>query len=49
MLKKVGDPVMPAFENAARLGYVMTCGSDESEAEELARRFIEDTDISILT
>ncbi len=48
-LKQVGDSVMPAFENAARLGYVMTCGSDESEAEELARRYIEDTDVSILT
>jgi len=47
-LKQVGDSVMPAFENAARLGYVMTCGSNESEAEELARRYIEDTDVSIL-
>jgi biotin carboxylase len=48
MLKKVGDPVIPAFENAARLGYVMTCGQNELAAEELAMRYIEDTTISII-
>ena len=49
IFKQAGDRVIPAFENAARLGYVMTCGSDEAQAEQLAMRFIEDTDISILT
>ena len=46
-LKKEGDRVLPAFENAERLGYVMVCGSDEATAIELAERYIEDTDIYI--
>jgi hypothetical protein len=39
--------VLPAFENAERLGYVMVCGQNEQAAIELAERYIEDTDIFI--
>ncbi len=46
-LKKEGDRVLPAFENAERLGYVMVCGEDEESAIKLAERYIEDTDIFI--
>ena len=46
-LKKAGDRVLPAFENAERLGYVMVCGEDEESAIKLAERYIEDTDIFI--
>ena len=46
-LKKIGDRVLPAFENAERIGYVMACGGNEREAEELADRYIEDTDLYI--
>ncbi len=49
ILKKVGDLVIPAFENSARIGYVMTCGKTESEAQTLALKYIEDTDILITT
>ncbi len=46
-LKKEGDRVLPAFENAERLGYVMVCGQNEQAAIELAERYIDDTDIFI--
>jgi len=46
-LKKEGDSVMPAFENAERLGYVMACGKNEESAIELVDRYIEETDIFI--
>ena len=46
-LKKVGERVLPAFENAERLGYVMVCERDEATAVELAQRYLEDTDIYI--
>ena len=46
-LKGVGDKVRPAFDNAERIGYVMACGVDEVKAEELANRYIEETDIFI--
>jgi biotin carboxylase len=47
ILKKVGDAVIPAFENAARIGYVMACGKDQSQAEVLAMRYIDDMDIAV--
>lgn len=47
LFKKLGERVMPAFENAERLGYVMACGEDEQSAIKLAERYIEDTDIYI--
>ena len=47
ILKQVGDRVTPAFENAARIGYVMTSGKDQLEAEVLAERYINDMDISV--
>jgi hypothetical protein len=47
ILRQVGDSVMPAFENAARIGYVMTCGKDQSQAEVLAERYIEDLIIAV--
>jgi biotin carboxylase len=40
VLKRVGDPVRPAFENADRIGYVMVCGSSRREAELLAEDLV---------
>lgn len=43
VLKLPGDDVGPPFENADRIGYVMVCGPDRREAEQLADRFVADT------
>jgi biotin carboxylase len=40
ILKRPGDEVMPPFENADRIGYVMVCGRDRRDAEELADRYV---------
>ena len=40
ILKKKGDAVRPPFENADRIGYVMTCAASQQEAEDIAKDFI---------
>jgi biotin carboxylase len=40
ILKKQGDHVRPPFENADRIGYVMTCAASQQEAEVVAENFI---------
>ena len=40
MLKHKGDAVRPPFENADRIGYVMTCAVSQQEAEALAENFV---------
>jgi predicted ATP-grasp superfamily ATP-dependent carboligase len=40
ILKKKGDSVRPPFENADRIGYVMTCAASQKEAEWVAKNFI---------
>lgn len=40
MLKHKGDAVRPPFENADRIGYVMTCAASQQEAEALAENFV---------
>ena len=47
MLKNIGDQVAYPYENAQRLGYVMTSAESRVEAEELAERFITDSRIVI--
>lgn len=42
VLKCPGDEVGPPFENADRIGYVMTCAPGAAEAEGLAERFVAD-------
>ena len=43
ILKQPGDWVAPPFENADRIGYVMVCGTERREAEQLAERFVAQT------
>ncbi len=40
ILKRAGDRVGPPFENADRIGYVMVCGEDRAEVEQLAERCV---------
>jgi biotin carboxylase len=40
MLKHKGDAVRPPFENADRIGYVMTCAASQQEAEAVAENFV---------
>jgi predicted ATP-grasp superfamily ATP-dependent carboligase len=47
LLKRPGDLVHPPFENADRLGFVMTCASSRSEAEELAERYIAQATVAL--
>ena len=47
MLKKPGDHVVPPYENADRLGYVMTCCSSRREAEMLADRFVSEVRVQL--
>lgn len=48
ILKHSGDAVRPPFENADRIGYVMTCAKDQDEAERLAKKFVESTHVEIV-
>ena len=43
LLKCRGDWVHPPFENADRLGYVMTCAESPAQAEALADRYVADS------
>jgi biotin carboxylase len=47
ILTKKGDSVGYPFENAQRLGYVMTCCSTRDEAEKLAEQYISDAVVSL--
>jgi len=47
MFKNTGDQVAYPYENAQRLGYVMTSADSRVDAEELAERFITDSRIVI--
>jgi len=47
ILKNIGDEVAYPYENAQRLGYVMTSADSRVEAEELAERFITDARIVV--
>jgi len=47
ILIKKGDSVGYPFENAQRLGYVMTCCSTRDEAEKLAEQYISDAVVSL--
>jgi len=47
MFKKPGDPVSYPFENAHRLGFVMTAASTREEAEDVAEQFITATQIKL--
>jgi len=47
ILRQPGDAVVPPFENADRLGYVMVCGSDRRAAEQLADRFVGESRVVI--
>ena len=47
ILKREGALVRPPFENVDRIGYVMTAGSDRSEAEALADRWVADVQLMI--
>jgi hypothetical protein len=40
VIKQTGDWVHPPFENADRLGYVMTSAASCQEAEQLADRYV---------
>ena len=46
ILKKMGDDVRPPFENADRIGYVMTSDEDQTVAENLADRWISEVKIN---
>jgi len=48
MFKKKGDRVKPAFENADRIGYVMSCASSREEAEQVAEEFIANCQLEFL-
>jgi biotin carboxylase len=43
ILKKVGQPVSSPFENADRIGYVVTSGQSRLEMEALAERYTSET------
>ena len=47
ILKHPGDHVSTPYENAHRLGYVMTCSDDPQQAQAVAERFIRDTQVLI--
>ena len=47
MLKNTGDQVAYPYENAQRLGYVMTSAESRVDAEELAERFITDSRVVV--
>jgi len=47
LFKKPGDAVSYPFENAHRLGFVMTAASTRQEAEDVAEQFIRDTNITL--
>jgi hypothetical protein len=49
ILSQKGDAVSYPFENAQRLGYVMTTCPTRAEAEELAERFIKDSKVLLNT
>jgi biotin carboxylase len=40
ILKRPGDYVRPPLENVDRIGYIMVCGTDRLEAEQLADAFV---------
>jgi hypothetical protein len=46
-IKQPGDWVQPPFENADRLGYVMTCAEDRLQAEASADRLVAGSSVSI--
>ena len=48
MLKQAGDEVRPPFENADRVGYVMTCARTRDEAEITAKQFIDNTELVLV-
>ena len=48
ILKKIGEPVRPPFENADRIGYVMACGNDYDLSERIAREFVESTNVNVI-
>jgi len=45
MLASAGDKVYVPFENAHRLGYVMTCSPDRLVAEALAEKYILNSEV----
>ena len=47
ILKASGHSVRPPFENSDRIGYVMTCGTERSDVERLAERFVAETTVLI--
>jgi biotin carboxylase len=47
ILKKEGDHVRPPFENADRIGYVMTCDPDRNHAERIAQNFVNSTKLQL--
>jgi biotin carboxylase len=49
ILKKPGDWVSFPFENAQRLGYVMTCCDTREKAEALAEKFVAEAIVSLQT
>ena len=49
IFKKPGDAVSYPFENAHRIGFVMTAAPTRQEAEEVAEEFIRHTKISLKT
>ena len=47
MLKRQGDAVGPAYENAQRLGYVMVVGANQQDADTKADAFIEACTVTV--
>ena len=48
ILKQVGDWVSPPFENADRIGYVMAVGATKTLAENLAEKFVSETNLDLV-
>lgn len=47
LCKQPGDPVRPPLHNGDRLGYVMTVGRTQEEAEQVAEAFVEGVRVTI--
>jgi cysteine synthase A len=47
MLKQPGDYVSPPYENADRIGYVITASKDRAEAEKAAEDFVSVTKLTV--
>jgi biotin carboxylase len=48
ILKKPGDAVSYPFENAHRIGFVMTAAQTRQDAERLAEQYIQDTNVTLV-